>query len=784
MVELPEDPEELAELTRVKREERDRAILEIQGRKRQRGMDFYIPNAMQMKAHTTEAKTVLVCAGNRCLGGETRIYDPEADKVLRLDQIDGPFHVRAWTGEKLVSAKAHTPFVKGFGPLYRIEFSNGHHLVASGGHRILTPNGFLSVSELRSGSVVSTPTYRQLQCRKISGDFRRSENLSLSSMQSSEWSNHNEGNKTLILRSHKSCYGAFHSLPILRELQEFSSFPQDSNSGIGLLVHEPSDGHLKKKAQGSQSDYHSYSCLSDERFLSEEVSCQSFSPSQGGVPECICDVQYGREHSPIYLSHDHLSIGDGSYHSCNVSPDCLIPPSETSTVKNVIFERNDYYYDLTVPFYHNYQDVSSIISANSGKSTYGAMELCYHLTGNYPDWYPKGRRLRQPIKAVISATTFAMVQRVIEPKLTSLLPLGFYRYKRSPQGYLTRITCKNGSVCDILTLEMGDMAYESADFDFVWEDEPQAKRKREALCRGLIDRNGLEVITFTPLGEPWMKEELLDKADGKNIALFTASTRDNMFDIYGNTILSEESIKRFEDSVSEDYKETRLHGVFFTARGIVYKEFGDAHILDDMKYEYPNPVIAILDPHDRNPHHVIWAYLDRQDDIFVDYEMIVRCELKDLASKMLEVEKRRGYRMKKRFIDPNFGRKPAAAGSNFSVIQELAKHGVKFYEPCDDIELGHMIVRDYIHYDTSKPVTATNKPKLFFSRERVPVTIRSMRNLQYQEWVGKTKEDRNPKEEEKDKDNHGADTVRYLCIERPRYGTSGKLVGELEEAPY
>lgn len=426
----------------------------------------------------------------------------------------------------------------------------------------------------------------------------------------------------------------------------------------------------------------------------------------------------------------------------------------------------------------------------SGKSQFGAMELCWHLTGSYPSWYPPGRKLKQPIKAAVSATSFAMVQRVIEPKLSSLLPANFYKVRRSPQGYLQRLHCKNGSFVDVLTLEMSDMAYESADFDFVWEDEPQQKRKREALCRGLIDRNGLEVITFTPLIEPWMKEDLIDKADGKTIAMFTASTRDNMFDMNGNPILSEESIKRFEDTVSDDYKETRLHGVFFTARGIVYKTFGDAHISDDMDYKHPDvvgsPVIGVLDPHDRLPHHMIWAWIDRQDDIHVDSEMIIHCELPDLAKAILAHEKKMGYKMKRRYIDPNFGRKPAAAGSNFSVIQELGKKGneVKFAEPCDDIDLGHMIVRDYLQYDKDKPITAVNKPKLKFSRVRCPVTIRSMRNLQYQEWAGKTKDDKNPKEVEKEKDNHGADTVRYLCIERPKFESFRAGEETLQEAPY
>ena len=168
----------------------------------------------------------------------------------------------------------------------------------------------------------------------------------------------------------------------------------------------------------------------------------------------------------------------------------------------------------------------------SGKSTFGAMELCWHLTGTYPEWFPKKRRLKPPIKAAISVDRFQKVQTVIEPKLISLLPQGFYKFKKSPLGYIMRMNCKNGSFADVLTLEMSDMAYEGADWDFIWEDEPQSKRKREGLVRGLIDRNGLEVITFTPISEPWMKEDLVDKADGFNIELFTSSTYDNMFDMY------------------------------------------------------------------------------------------------------------------------------------------------------------------------------------------------------------------------------------------------------------
>lgn len=97
------------------------------------------------------------------------------------------------------------------------------------------------------------------------------------------------------------------------------------------------------------------------------------------------------------------------------------------------------------------------------------------------------------------------------------------------------------------------------------------RNHRIATQRGLIDRSGQSILTFTPLIEPWMKEEIVDKADGKNIDVFYGNTRDNLFDIKGNPILSEADIKRFEDMLTDDEKETRIRGKFFHLKGLVYK---------------------------------------------------------------------------------------------------------------------------------------------------------------------------------------------------------------------
>lgn len=435
-----------------------------------------------------------------------------------------------------------------------------------------------------------------------------------------------------------------------------------------------------------------------------------------------------------------------------------------------------------------------------GKSTFGAVELCMHLTRKYPDWFSVKRRFKGPIKAIVVGESNAFIEKVLEPKLKQFLPPKYIKHeKRVTGGYLNRIECRDGSTVDFLTKEQSDMSFEGADWDFYWGDEPQGKRKFDAIQRGLVDRKGFGCITFTPLIEPWMKEELVDKADGIFIEVITASIFDNTTDIRGNEILSKSAIEEWKRTLSEDVAQTRIFGKFFHLRGTVYTEFGEVHC-QTFPYSYPDPVVCILDPHDRQPHHVIWAVITPNDDLYVHTELTVHCTVEELAKKIKSIEKnmtsviegpegkreiRTGYNMRRRLIDPNFGRKPLiTTGRN--MIEELARAGCGSWKEADDpIEEGHLKVKDYLHYVAGEPISLTNKPKLYFHKERTPLTIRSMRNYQYSEWVGQTREERDPKEAPKEKDTHGADCIRYLCMSNPIYRRlSQEETYELAQSPY
>lgn len=432
----------------------------------------------------------------------------------------------------------------------------------------------------------------------------------------------------------------------------------------------------------------------------------------------------------------------------------------------------------------------------AGKSTKGAMEMVCHLLRQYPsckchgEWFSARRRFTSPIKCVVSATEFPVIERVIEPKIMSLIPSDYIAkngIKRTPQGYLRRLLCVDGSSVDLLTAEMDQMAYESADWDYAWIDEPLNRSKYVAIQRGLLDRNGFLTMTFTPLMEPWIKDELIDKADGKNIDVIEADTYANIVDIHGSPILSKEGIQRFEESVPEEERETRIYGKFFHLRGVVYKEFAPLIHCRDWKYEYPDPVICVLDPHDRKKHHVIWAFVDKNDWLYVDSELVMNGTVQELKQQILLREARNNYKVRKRIVDPNFSRKPLITTGK-TLQQEMASSpfACPFVDANDDKETGRLKVKDYLHFDRTKQLGLTNSPRLFLHKDKCPLTIKSLRNYQYDEWKPGLRGEKDPKEMEKQFDTDGADVVRYLCMENAKYDSPyrGARNYELEGSPY
>ena len=116
-------------------------------RRQSEALRLFRPIPSQVPFFECRASERLIRGGNRCVAGETEIYDPVAKKYLRLDRIDQPFHVESInpkTGQQEIG-QAEIPFLKGVDDLYRVDLSDGSHLICTLGHRVLIDRGWTSV---------------------------------------------------------------------------------------------------------------------------------------------------------------------------------------------------------------------------------------------------------------------------------------------------------------------------------------------------------------------------------------------------------------------------------------------------------------------------------------------------------------------------------------------------------------------------------------------------------------------------------------------------------------
>jgi phage terminase large subunit-like protein len=151
-----------------------------------------------------------------------------------------------------------------------------------------------------------------------------------------------------------------------------------------------------------------------------------------------------------------------------------------------------------------------------GKSTCGAAEAAFHLTGQYPEWWP-GRRFGRPVRMWAASKTIEVtrdcVQRLLigEPKDlqqrgTGLIPdsvlLGTSRRRGVAHGLddATILHVTGGvSTLGFKSYDQGRQKWQGETLDIVWfDEEPPLDIYMEGLTRTNAT-GGMVYLTFTPL---------------------------------------------------------------------------------------------------------------------------------------------------------------------------------------------------------------------------------------------------------------------------------------------
>ena len=395
-----------------------------------------------------------------------------------------------------------------------------------------------------------------------------------------------------------------------------------------------------------------------------------------------------------------------------------------------------------------------------GKTTAGGMEFLYHITGNYPDWYPEAGKLKGPIKGRIVAKDFQKgVGEVIQPFLVEWLDSSLIAKRiRTPQGVIVKYELKNGSVFDIVTHEQTTEQFEGWRGHIAWFDEPPPRDKYVATLRGLVDFNGRHWLTLTPLTQPWIYDEIYTARDKKYTFVVTIDIRENKY-------LDEKSIKDFEETLTEEEKEARLHGRFLHLTGLIYKEFDtNIHVIDPPVIKKQWSRYMAIDAHERTATAVVWLAVDEKDNHYLYDEL----KLKDMDIAMMAdaIKAQEGDLVAKvKLIDPHNDKDNMAAGG-FNIRKEFMKNGVFTQRGNSDPALGKLRIKQALTPRYS-PVLGKRVPQLYVSR----YCTNTIYEFQHYIWEDyrRNKEEFNQKEVAKKKNDHFMDCLRYIYNYGPRY---------------
>lgn len=519
----------------------------------------------QIDFHRSGKRVRAIFGGNRCIAGESLVYDPVLKGYREVQKIDSDFHVYAWDGEKYVVAKALKPFHhEDKDDLYDFTLSNGEKFTASMNHRVYCADGF----------------YRQLsQCLEQCGLFHHPTSLACDPLIQISDAPHSkkitEGSRSGYRRVFHLCGG----------LPRFYL-----NNGRDV---SPSRVYAQKPL--------SYGVSLNEDGLCSRHKCNLVYQrhdhlSSSGVLQRFLDRTFGLlfRSFDIFLRHFDLRnrFDLQPIYGCDLQPQPIVGFEQsvhqtdlkhcTSTfditplfVISISHNRKDYKWDFTVPEYENYY-MSGIIHHNTGKTVAGAVEAVLHALGD------KRYRNLEPSSGWVVSLTSDVQKEVAQKEILKWIPKKeisniIVRHGRKDDlegSLIEKIVLKNGCYIGFKTCEQGRESFQGASLGWVWfDEEPPADIYKECLMR-LMDTRGDMWFTMTPLkGLTWIYNLIyVNENNNTNVEYF-------MFEWEDNPFLSKEEIQEMILNMPEEEREARQYGRFTSVCGFAFNELSkEVHI--------------------------------------------------------------------------------------------------------------------------------------------------------------------------------------------------------------
>ena len=283
-----------------------------------------------------------------------------------------------------------------------------------------------------------------------------------------------------------------------------------------------------------------------------------------------------------------------------------------------------------------------LMAANRiGKSYCGSMELAYHLTGLYPEWW-EGKRYGQPIVAwaggVSNETTRDIVQFELlgspdDPEAfgSGTVPKNYIiKTERKPGvpnaksvALIKHVSGGNSSLF-FKAYEMGVEKWQGRSVDCIWLDEEPSRDIYSQAVTRTLDRKGMVYMTFTP--EQGMTETV---ASFMNNLQTGQSLTNATWDDASETVMSlkghkghldEGVMQQILSSYSPHEREMRRYGRPSIGSGLIFPIQEEKIMIDPIPIQDHWPRIAAIDFGWDHPTAVVWGAVDMEEEVFYVYD--------------------------------------------------------------------------------------------------------------------------------------------------------------------
>jgi len=282
--------------------------------------------------------------------------------------------------------------------------------------------------------------------------------------------------------------------------------------------------------------------------------------------------------------------------------------------------------------FHNTKAQQRLLMAGNriGKSFCGAMEMAFHLTGQYPDWWD-GRRFNRPIRAWAGGASNETTRDICQKELvgqpddpsakgTGSIPLKYIGEtvrKAGVPNAMNSLVIKHvtggWSRLAFKAYEMGKEKWMGESLDVIWlDEEPPSSIYTQSLTR-TADKGGIVYMTFTP--ENGMTETVAqfvnDLRDGQ--ALIQAGWDDapHMTDTVRDQILA---------ALPPHERKMREQGIPQLGSGLVFPLPESQMVCDPIEIPTYWPRICGIDFGWDHPTAAAWVAWDRDSDIIYIYD--------------------------------------------------------------------------------------------------------------------------------------------------------------------